>query len=516
MVDHGLTRPRSYKDAIERLNSLQTGFEILEENRRTGNRPKRGVEEIQFWLKRIGRSVSDLDGLSTIHVAGTKGKGGTCSFIDAIFKEYRIQTSKPAKVGLYTSPHIKQVRERIRINSEPISEELFADYFFNSWDKIAPEDEVDPHCKLGYFGFLTLMSFDVFLGEKVTIAIYETGVGGEYDTTNIIPKPIATGITNLGIDHERTLRVPNERRPSYFTDRTEAGAEARAGIEEIAWHKGGIFKSRCPAFSVYQDPRAARILIERAKERGALLSFVPPSSDILDVNFIPSIYANNAALAVALVESFIELNPVMKLDSARHRDIQLLGLRSARLSGRCQWLRKEPYDWFIDGAHTKDSLAVAAQWYANVTKGLADYFVPHVLIFNHQSQRDGDALLKSLSICLQDHRLTIDHAVFCPDILNREGAGRAGKFAAFFGIGLTSLPDFVNNNVDPAAISSLSVQYRYAKLWEDLNPTCSVGVAQTIEEAVAVAKTFGNPRMQTLVTGSFHLVGGVLVTVEAE
>ena len=93
------------------------------------------------------------------------------------------------------------------------------------------------------------MSFDVFLEEKVTVAIYKIGVGGENNTTNIINVLVATGITKLGINYKKTLRVPTELRPIYFIlgkDNNEQGAT----IEEIAWHKSGIFKPGYLAFSI--------------------------------------------------------------------------------------------------------------------------------------------------------------------------------------------------------------------------------------------------------------------------
>lgn len=93
--------------------------------------------------------VTDLNCLSVIHVAGMKGKGSTCLFVDSILREYRIKTYYPPKVGLYTSPHLKDVRERIQINSKPISEETFTRYFFKSWDKIAPGDILDLYDRPG-------------------------------------------------------------------------------------------------------------------------------------------------------------------------------------------------------------------------------------------------------------------------------------------------------------------------------------------------------------------------------
>ena len=309
--------------------------------------------------------MADLKRLRTIHVAGTKGKGGTCAFVDSILRESRAKTCYPAKVGLYTSPHLKDVRERIQINSEPISEDVFARYFFKTWDKIAPEDTLDPNNRPGYFRFLTLMSFDIFLEEEVTVAIYETGVGGENDATNVIEMPVVTGITGLGIDHQKTLKIAPQLRPSYFQLEPNVDQEGGTTIEEIAWHKSGIFKAGCPAFSVPQQSNAANVLRRRAEEKGVSLTFVDSSPELLSIEFPSSIHRNNAALAVALANSFLHKHDeTPSMNYSRISEEVIRGLRQARLLGRCQLLKEGLKEWYLDGAHTEDSLAVAGQWYA--------------------------------------------------------------------------------------------------------------------------------------------------------
>ena len=84
----------------------------------------------------IKSQPSDLDKLNIVHVAGTKGKGSTCAFVDSILSQYQHTRGTPRKTGLFTSPHLIAVRERIRINSAPISEDLFAKYFFEVWDRL--------------------------------------------------------------------------------------------------------------------------------------------------------------------------------------------------------------------------------------------------------------------------------------------------------------------------------------------------------------------------------------------
>ena len=134
-----------------------------------------------------------------------------------------MKTGYPSKVGLYTSPYIKHVRERIQINFKPISEEAFAKYFFRTWDKIASEDVLDPKDRPRYFRYLTLMSFNIFFEERVNVAIYKAGVNKENNAINIIGKLVVTGITGLKIDYKKTLRVAPQLRPTYFIIKVEEG-----------------------------------------------------------------------------------------------------------------------------------------------------------------------------------------------------------------------------------------------------------------------------------------------------
>ena len=158
----------------------------------------------------------------------------------------------PTKVGLYTSPHLLSVRERIRINSKPISEELFTRYFFEVWDKLetaAQAREADKRIKPVYFRFMTLLAFHTFVREQVDVAVLEVGVGGEFDSTNIVTTPAVTGITSLGIDHVGVLG---------------------GTIEEIAWHKGGIPKDGSPAYTVFSPKAPCKCSSKGLKRRRSL------------------------------------------------------------------------------------------------------------------------------------------------------------------------------------------------------------------------------------------------------
>ena len=166
-----------------------------------------------------------------VHVAGTKGKGSTCAFVSSFLQQRGRTFGFPKKIGLYTSPPLMTTRERIQINAKPISEQLFTTYTFEVWEKLwyhASQTANGLENMPRYRQFLMLLSLHVFAREKVEIAIYETHSGGEYDYTNII-KPAVTGITIIGMDYVRALGPK---------------------IENIAWHKAGIFKAGVPVFSM--------------------------------------------------------------------------------------------------------------------------------------------------------------------------------------------------------------------------------------------------------------------------
>lgn len=243
-------------------------------------------------LKRVKvfSQVADLNRLNIIHVAGTKGKGSTCAFANSILTSIRSSYGLLNKIGLYTSPHLLHVRERIMINSEPISEEAFAKYFFEAWDALetsAKREGRDPRHKPVYFRFLTLMSFHVFIREEVDTAIFEVGIGGAWDSTNVIEVPAVTGITTLGIDHVAILGDT---------------------IDKIAWHKGGIFKKNCPAFTVEQVPLASAVLQQRAADLEIPLKTVEIHPALFDVKILPDAdyQRQNASLAVALVDALLQ------------------------------------------------------------------------------------------------------------------------------------------------------------------------------------------------------------------
>ena len=133
-----MSREESYSSAIGLLNSLQTNAAALEVLRTKGPLLNRSsLPEMRDYLERLGYKAQDLQPLNIVHVAGTKGKGSTSAFCSSILsRASSIPLGSTLKVGLYTSPHLLAVRERIRVNGIPLDAELFAKYFFQVWNRL--------------------------------------------------------------------------------------------------------------------------------------------------------------------------------------------------------------------------------------------------------------------------------------------------------------------------------------------------------------------------------------------
>ena len=185
------------------LNSLQTNAITLKKTRKERQANVHlNLPITRKYLERSGMSLEDLDQLKIIHVSGTKGKGSTCAFSESILRQSGLKT------GFYSSPHLVSVTERIRINGEPIDQvgrakyfppvetvcclqEKFTSYFWSVYDKVCKGKEEED--RPPYFKFLTILAFNIFFREQVDVAVIEVGIGGEYDCTNIIRKPVVTG-----------------------------------------------------------------------------------------------------------------------------------------------------------------------------------------------------------------------------------------------------------------------------------------------------------------------------------
>ena len=423
---------------------------------------------------------SDFDKLNIIHVTGTKGKGSTCAFVQSILKQY--QPDIIGDIGLYTSPHLKSVRERIRINGEPISKDKFAKYFFEVFDALdnsKSDTEKFPDMTEGvkpnYFRYLTLLSFHVFLKEGIRAAIYEVGIGGEYDSTNVIQAPTATGVTSLGIDH--TLILGNT-------------------IEEIAWNKGGIFKKSAKALTIPQPESALKVLREKAEAKHTKLEVLERHPQLAHITLgLPAKFQElNATLAISLAQEHLNklganiptINPLPEKF--------VKGLETATWPGRCQTLLDGKVSWYLDGAHTQESIKEAGIWFSGKVSSTSKH---KVLLFNQQT-RDASALVTTLSNALGN--VEFDHVIFCTNV-----TWSSGTYSAE----LTSL------NTSKDDVDHLVVQKSLSEAWAKIDPRSERHVFSNIQDSVEFIRKLDGDS-QVLVTGSLHLVGGFLAVYEGE
>jgi len=233
---------RSYKEAMSYLFA-QTDYEKQSHLR---------YNVSTFSLKRMEKLLSLLGNphkkIPTAHIAGTKGKGSTATMLAKMLE------ANGYKVGLYTSPHVVHLHERITVNSEMISERQM----YRLLNRVhAPVEKLSKSDPPTFFEIMTALAFLHFADTKVDIGVIETGLGGRLDSTNVI-KPQVVGITSLSLDHQNQLGET---------------------IDSIAKEKAGIFKRGVPAVTVQQEPAAMQVLKSHAEAVKAPLS-VTGSSEI--------------------------------------------------------------------------------------------------------------------------------------------------------------------------------------------------------------------------------------------
>ncbi len=301
-----------------------------------------------FHLERITRLLERLGNphlaVPTVHVAGTKGKGSTAAMISSILSEAGM------RVGLYTSPSLHTVTERVRIGMKPIAQEDFAGLVERMWPEVEWVGEHGGHGPLMYFEFLTALAFQHFSETNADFQVIEVGLGGRLDATNVV-HPAVSVITSISLDHTSVLGDT---------------------IPLIAAEKAGIVKNGLPVVVGPQEASALdtirRIAVERRSpivDVGRELSWQSHHSGLdgqaLTVNGLNDTYEvslpligeyqqENAATAIAAAETLI--NAGYPLTSSDILD----GLRNVRWPGRFQVLRRTEPLVIADGAHNPYSM----------------------------------------------------------------------------------------------------------------------------------------------------------------
>jgi dihydrofolate synthase/folylpolyglutamate synthase len=274
-----------------------------------------------FGLERT-RKLAALAGspqnkLRFIHVAGTNGKGSTCAMLESIYRAAGL------RIGLFTSPHLVSFRERIQVNRQLIPEnELIR--LVEEIQPLLKEFSADNHLTL--FEVVTVIALKFFAEQKCDLMIWETGLGGRLDATNIVT-PLASVITNIAFDHEQWLGDT---------------------LEKIAAEKAGIIKPGIPVVTATAEPSALAVISKIAREKNAPLIRSQKSevrSQKLRMSLIGEHQKLNAALAMATVEVLQKQIPVS--EEQIH-----VGLQNVNWPGRLQLIGKpNGQKILLDGAH---------------------------------------------------------------------------------------------------------------------------------------------------------------------
>lgn len=264
-----------------------------------------GLERIEAALEKFS---NPQDSLKCIHVAGTNGKGSVCTILDSILREAGYKT------GLYTSPHIWEYTERIKVNGIEISKEDFANYVF----EIA---ECGIH--LTEFEILTIMMFLYFKRNNVDVAVLETGLGGRLDATNVIKSNLCSIITQIDLDHTERLGDTKEK---------------------IAFEKAGIIKPECPVIT----SMGYEAIKDRADEMNSMFIFATPfvKSEFIEALSLRGMHQReNLALAI---------NAVNYLFKDIGDDVIAEGLKKVKNPCRFQYFLEK--NLIVDGSHNPNGI----------------------------------------------------------------------------------------------------------------------------------------------------------------
>lgn len=326
-----------------------------------------------------------------IHVAGTNGKGSTCSFLASILE----QSDK--KVGLFTSPHLIKINERIQIGKKMISDEDFVSIFKETMDyvQLAKKKGI---AHPSFFEFMFLMAAVYFKKQEVDYAIFETGMGGRLDATNVV-NPVLCIITSVGLDHMQ------------FLGKT---------MKEIALEKAGIMKKDVPVIFFDRKNVATEIITNYSRKIGAELyivekiqyKFIKITNKAIDFSFNSGYYSydslkikktalyqiENAILAVKAYELLLNMTDrisnhvIVKNADCRLTDKEIdkiqTGLYNMVWRGRMECIAEHIY---IDGAHNEEAIEAFCE-----TLNILFQDKKKILLFAVSKDKDYESMIKRL------------------------------------------------------------------------------------------------------------------------
>ncbi|MDR3124403.1 MAG: bifunctional folylpolyglutamate synthase/dihydrofolate synthase [Endomicrobium sp.] len=319
------------------------------------------------------------DKIKVVHIAGTNGKGSCAAFIAEILKV------SGYKVGLYTSPDLVDIKERIKINGRNIEQNVFEKYLQKYLKKALD-------CKLSYFEYLTALSFIYFEKQKVDIAIIETGLGGRFDATNIIKNPLICIITSISKDHQEILGNT---------------------VEKIAFEKSGIIKKSSSVVCGKLPKKASDVI--RNKSKSNIVRFYQKDFKALNVNMSlngqrfdyisKSLHLKNlrekllgkhqiinACVAICAVQ-FLLKNGFVKINSRNIRNGLENTFWQARFEIKKVKINNKSLTIVIDGAHNEEGLKAFVDTY----KQLGFAKSKKVFIFASMKEKNYKLMVKKIA-----------------------------------------------------------------------------------------------------------------------
>lgn len=410
---------------------------------RGGSNGKPGLDKIRMLMDLLD---NPQDKIQTIHIAGTNGKGSTAKMLASVLE-------KKYKCGIFTSPYMEEITEEISINGIDITKKDFMAYTDRIKVYVDRLDEEGHH--VTYFEFITAIMFLYFYEEGVDVAVIEVGLGGIFDSTNVIKKPLACLITSISMDHTNILGDT---------------------LGEIASNKAGIIKEGVPVFVYPQKDEAMDVIKDVADIKKAKLNILDES----DINIIKSDSSGN---------EFIYRDQHIKT-SLRGRH-QILNACLALLS--------------IDGL--KDKFSLSEQ---DIEDGIFEAYnpgrlelisqKPRILVDGSHNKESIDALIESLSQFSYD-KLIIGFSVL-GDKDHKYIIEKIGKLADKLVI------TFIDDN--PRALDTESIRKEAEEFVKDIE------ILEKIEDAYAYTKSSAGEDDLIVWCGSLYLVGKILTINKAD
>lgn len=420
---------------------------------------KNKEDNTKYMLRKIGFPMDGTSSIKIIHVAGTNGKGSVCSYISTVL------TLAGKKTGLFVSPHLVKINERIQINNEMISDEKFMEAF-NQMLLISSEMEDEGYNHPTFFEFLFGVGMIVFMKEEVEYLVLETGLGGRLDATNAIPNPMLSVITSISFDHMQ-----------YLGDT----------IPLIASEKAGIIKSCAPVVFWGEDKEVKTVVTRKAERVGTKAVTVDYSqisavvlrdkfidfclnnryynSEHLCVSSIARYQVANSALAATALKVLLEADD--DLASVLTNDIIINGIKKAFWEGRMEEILPEVY---VDGAHNEDGI----RQFLNTATAMNDR--EQLLMFSAVSDKNFELMIEEL--CTSN---AFSRFVVCT-VEDPKRAYPAGEFTKLFR------------------------KYTAAPVY----------TVDSVEDALDMLLSLKNENNRAFITGSLYLVGTVKEYIESK